>query len=63
MQIVYLIEIESDGRWTPMYIPCYSRPEAERKQKAKARLFGLKRTRVVAYVPQAESQGDQEGKA
>jgi hypothetical protein len=49
MRVVYLIEVEGDGKWTPMYLPCYSRAEAEKKQKTKARLFGAARVRIGIY--------------
>jgi hypothetical protein len=49
MKTIFLIEVETDGTWVAMYAPCYSRTEAERKEKVKARLFGQERVRISLW--------------
>jgi len=49
MRVVYLIEIEHDHKWVPMYFPCYSQEEAERKEKLKAKTFGPSRVRISTW--------------
>jgi hypothetical protein len=47
---IFLIQVEVEpDRWVPMYTPCYSVDEAERKRKTKK--YVSKNTRIVVYVP------------
>jgi hypothetical protein len=53
---IFLVEVmftKEDGteRWIPMYQPCYSRVEAEKKMKGKHR-WSTHPMRVTAYVRQ-----------
>ncbi len=48
---IYLVEIRDKvgAKFIPMYQPCYSLAEAQKKAMLKAHFFGLERVRVRAY--------------
>lgn len=47
--LVFLVEVECDGKWVPMFAPCYTAAEAQKKAKVKMRTFGFSRVRVAVY--------------
>lgn len=55
---IWMVEIQSkaDGKWLPMYQPCYSCSEACEKAKRYYKTFGTERVRVSRYVRTVEGK-------
>ena len=49
---IWMIEVQNGaGNWIPMYQPCYSREEAEKKLRQKQKFLPLTTFRAREYEP------------